>query len=106
MKHRRAAKIDSNQPDIVKALRKIPGVTVEVNHDDILVGHKDKTYWFEIKEESTVSPVTGKVQPSKIKDSQHKLLAEWAGHYQIVWNLGQIFKAIGMEPGSWHYYDV
>ena len=96
MKHRRAAKIDANQPEIVKALRKIPHVTVQVGMDDILVGYRDKTYWFEIKEPETVSTVTGQVQPSKIKDSQHKLIAEWKGHYQIVWNIDQILEAIGV----------
>ncbi len=95
-KHRRAAKIDGNQPEIVDALRDIPGVTVQVGMDDILVGYKGITYWFEIKEPECVSNVTGQVQPSKIKDSQHKLLAEWKGHYQIVWHIQQILKAIGL----------
>lgn len=37
-KHRYAASVDKNQPEIVKALRKIPGVTVQVGMDDILIG--------------------------------------------------------------------
>ena len=93
-KYRRAAKIDHNQPEIVKALRNIPDVTVEVGKDDILVGFKGKTYWFEIKEPETVSPKTGEVRPSAIKPSQHKLLAEWKGHYAIVWNINQILEQI------------
>lgn len=96
-KHRRAAKIDANQPEIVKALRKIPAVSVQVGMDDILVGYQGLSYWFEIKEPECVSTVTGEVQPSKIKDSQHKLLAEWQGHYQIIWNVDQIIEAIGYE---------
>ena len=95
MKHRRAAKVDSNQPEIVKQLRKIPGVTVQVSMDDILVGYKGANYWFEIKEPKTVSNVTGQVIPSEIKDSQYKLLAEWKGHYSIVWTFEQIQKEIG-----------
>ena len=94
MKYRRAAKIDSNQKEIVKSLRGIPGVTVEVEHDDILVGHKGLTYWFEIKDKSTVSGVTGEVRPSKKKASQKKLEAEWKGHYEIVWTLEQILDRI------------
>ena len=93
-KHRRAAKVDGNQGDIVDALEAIPGVSVEVGHDDILVGYQGKTYWFEIKEPSTVSPVTGEVRPSEIKPSQKKLKAEWKGHYQIVWDVDQIIEAI------------
>lgn len=76
------------------ALRKIPGVSVEIGHDDIMVGHKGKTFWFEIKETSTVSKITGEVVPSAIKKSQKDLLAGWKGHYQIVWNIDQIIEAI------------
>lgn len=95
-KHRRAARIDKNQPEIVKALRGIAGVTVQLGMDDILVGYKGKSYWYEIKEPDTVSKVTNEVQPSKIKDGQHKLLAEWKGHYKIVWNVDQILEDIGI----------
>ncbi len=93
-KHRRAAKIDKNQPFIVDTLRDIPGVTVQVGMDDILVGYKGKNFWFEIKEPETVSKRTGKVNPSKIKESQYKLLENWAGHYSIVWNIDQILAEI------------
>lgn len=37
-KHRYSPRSDANQPEIVKALRKIPGVTVQVGMDDILIG--------------------------------------------------------------------
>ena len=99
-KWRKAAKVDSNQPEIVKALRLIPGVTVEVNHDDLLVGRLGQNYWIELKEPETVSPVTGKVRPSAIKDSQHKLLVEWQGQYAICWELEQILEIIGVTKSS------
>jgi len=86
-KHRRAAKIDSNQPAIVKALRKINGVTVELNHDDILVGYKGITYWFEIKN------INGK---NRKQESQIKLEKEWKGHYRIVSNIDEILFDIGL----------
>ena len=95
-KYRRAAKIDSNQPEIVDALRGIPGVTVQVGMDDILVGHKGRNYWFEIKEPGFVSKKTGSVLKSGIKDSQHKLLEHWTGHYSIVWNVDQILAEMGI----------
>ena len=82
-KWRKAAKIDANQPEIVKDLRKL-GYSVELNHDDILVGHNGKTYWFEIK--------TG--PKAVVKPSQHKLLAEWKGHYKIVWTTEMIIKEL------------
>lgn len=96
MKHRYAAKIDKNQPEIVKALRAIPGVTVELSHDDILVGYKGRTFWYEIKEPGAVSKTTGEILESEKKTSQIKLEAEWKGHYKIVWNVDQIINELGV----------
>ena len=92
-KYRRAAKIDRNQPAIVDALRRL-GYSVIVGHDDILVGHNGKTFWFEIKEPETVSKKTGRINDSSIKDSQKELLATYKGHYKIVWNVQQIIDDI------------
>ncbi|MHB1938447.1 MAG: hypothetical protein ACYCOR_17965 [Acidobacteriaceae bacterium] len=87
----RARKIDANQRQIVKTLRSVPGVTVAVGHDDILVGrHVDgipRTFWFEIKRPARVS---------RKQASQVKLAAEWRGHYQIVSTLDEILTAIGL----------
>jgi len=82
-KYVRHKKIDANQPEIVKDLRAM-GYSVELGHDDILVGAHGKTYWFEIK--------TG--PRAEIKESQEKLLAEFKGHYKIVWNLEMIREEI------------
>ena len=81
-KYRQAARVDSNQSEIVDMLRQIPGISVSVGHDDILVGHLGKTYWYEIK----VS------EKSPIKSSQTRLLKEWRGHYKIVWSLNMILE--------------
>ena len=56
------------------------------SHDDILVGHKGSTYWFEIK--------TG--PKADIKDSQRRLLKTWAGHYKIVWSIDMILEDLGL----------
>lgn len=93
-KYRRAAKIDANQPGIVQFLRRLPGVTVEVGHDDILVGYCNRTFWFEIKEPGMVGK-DGTIRESEKKDSQKRLEAEWAGHYRIVWDIYQILEEIG-----------
>lgn len=85
MKHRRAAKVDANQNEIVAELRKLDGITVEVGHDDILVGYGGRTYWFEVK--------TG--PRAEIKATQTKLLDSWEGHYAIVWSAQMILAAIG-----------
>lgn len=81
---RRAKKIDANQPGIVKALRAIPGVTVELDHDDMLVGYKGRTYWYELKD--------GKPTESKIKPDQYRIWETFTGHYKIVWTLDQILE--------------
>ena len=96
-KWRQAAKVDANQSDIVKQLRKL-GYSVQVGHDDILVGHKGKTLWYEIKDpEKTLSKKTGELLPSAIKLSQQALMSTWSGHYQIVWTLEQILADIASE---------
>lgn len=92
---RRAAKVDENQSAIVKALRSIPGVTVEVGHDDILVGFKGRTFWFEVKRPECVSKRVKEILASQITDSEKKRLEEWSGHYRIVWELDQILADIG-----------
>jgi hypothetical protein len=92
-KYRRAAKVDSNQPAIVDELRRC-GYSVEVNHDDILVGYQGRTYWYEIKELGVISKKNQQVRPSEIKDSQKKLLENFKGHYKIVWTAQQIIEDI------------
>tara|TARA_R110002126_G_scaffold1757_9_gene10591 strand:- start:1801 stop:2067 length:267 start_codon:yes stop_codon:yes gene_type:complete len=86
-KSRWAAKVDANQPGIVKALRKIPGVMVEVGMDDILVGYKYRTFWYEIKAS----------EKAAIKPHQKELREMWPGHYKIVWTLEMILDDMGIN---------
>ena len=87
---RRAKKVDSNQADIVKALRTMAGVTVSLDHDDIFVGYRGLNYWFEIKNPGAVSKKTGKIKESAKKESQKILEQFWCGHYRIVSSLDEI----------------
>ena len=80
---------DSNQTEVVKALRKIPGVSVEVGHDDLLVGYKGVTYWYELKDK--------KPSPSQIKPSQYKIWETFTGHYRIVWSIDMILEDMGIK---------
>jgi len=89
MPRRRADRVDANQPEIVKALRKLDGVTVQVGMDDILVGYEGRSYWFEIK--------TG--PKAHVKESQLKLLDNWKGHYSIVWSVEMITNELGYKNG-------
>jgi hypothetical protein len=74
---RRAAKIDDNQNDVVKALRAI-GATVRIvtqggGLPDLLVGYRGHTILMEIKD--------GKKPPSarKLTEAEQKFFDEWRG---------------------------
>jgi len=77
---RRADRVDANQPQIVKELRKA-GFSVEVGHDDILVGKWGITAWIEIK-----------TKTGKLKAAQEKLLEEWQGAYAIARSTEDVLK--------------
>ena len=92
--------VDHNQKAIVDALLDIPGVSVEVGHDDIFVGFKGRNYWFEIKDPRTVSPKSGKIREKEKKKSQIELEQRWTGHYRIVSNIDEILQDIDRH-GDW-----
>lgn len=95
---RRAARIDDNQNGIVEALRGIPGVTVALQHDDMLVGYKGQTYWYEVKNPARCFLANGVTfKKGAIKPSQTKIRAAWTGHYKIVWSLQMILDDIGIK---------
>ncbi len=95
-KHRLKARTDSNQNEIIEKLRQIPGVTVELSHDDFLVGFRGKTYWFELKNQDCVSKKTGKILETKIKEDQKRIRGTFTGHYRIVSSFDEILKEIGL----------
>ena len=90
------SRTDTNQPEIVKALLKIPGITIELNHNDFLLGYKGKTYWFEVKNPDKVSKRSGEVLETGIRPDQKTLRATWTGHYKINWTLEQVLEEIGI----------
>ena len=89
------ARCDQNQAAIVHVLRRIPRVTVAVNHDDILCGHNGITYWFELKTPDQRKK-NGEWKAGALKDSQEELLKNWRGHYSIVSSLEEIMVEIGL----------
>ena len=91
-------KTDQNQKDIVRDLRKIPGITVDLDHDDILVGYRGKTYWFEIKNPERITKA-GRPWKDKgqTQQKQGELEENWKGHYQIVWKIEQILEQLNIE---------
>lgn len=93
---RRKDKVDNNQAKIVSDLEKLPGITVETGHDDILVGYNGKTFWFEIKNPDRCrSEKTGKLLDSCLKDDQKRIKETFTGQYDIVFSVGEILVIIG-----------
>ena len=81
----RRAKVDSNQKEIVKALR-VAGATVAHTHTvgdgfpDIVVGHHGRNYLFEIKDGGKV-PSAQKLTPK-----EEAFFASWRGLVHVVNN--------------------
>ncbi len=88
---RRAARIDNNQKEIVESLEDIPNLTVAKGHDDILVGFRGATYWYEIKNPDRARK-DGSMHDNALQDSQKKLKEKWQGHYKVVTCLDDILK--------------
>jgi hypothetical protein len=96
---RRKKKIDSNQTELVRQLRSIPGVTVVTDKDDLLIGRvvngEPRTFWVEIKNPAVVKK-NGELQKSALRNSQKKIKQEWKGQYLVAWTLEQILQEIGI----------
>ncbi len=93
---RRAARIDANQPSIVRALRMVPGVSVAITSQlgkgfpDIAVGRKGKTYLFEIKDPAK-SP-----SARELTKHEEEFHANWTGHVDTVLTVEEILTIMGM----------
>ena len=100
MKHlRKAARQDSNQKEIVNFLRDIPGVTVELNHNDFLLGYKSRTYWFELKNPERKLK-DGTIKESAIRPEQIRLQQNFTGHYKVVSSIKEILDEIGINVSA------
>jgi hypothetical protein len=85
---------DSNHAEIIKALRKIPNLSVFSTHEvgkgfpDIVIGYKGINYLIEIKD--------GNKPPSarKLTDSEVKFHQDWRGQIKIVNNLDEVLNLL------------
>ena len=93
---RRAARVDGNQAEIVKALRQI-GASVATCHavgqgfPDICVGYNGDTFLLEIKD-PTKPKGDQKLTPLQVEWHQ-----SWRGHVAVVKTVQQALEAIGVE---------
>ena len=91
---RQAARIDANQPDIIKALRSV-GASVQPLHTvgagcvDLAVGFRGANYLLEVKD--------GRQPPSKrrLTPDEEKWHAEWRGHVAVVNSVDEALQEIG-----------
>ena len=97
---RRAARIDANQPEIVRVLREA-GATVQPLHTvgkgcpDLVVGYNGQNYLLEIKDPTAVNKA-GKFRPSHRDRDHADWHVNWRGQVQIVWSAVEALQAIGV----------
>jgi hypothetical protein len=96
---RRAARVDSNQYEIVQALRGIPDLSVAVTSrvgqgfPDLVVGYRGATFLFELKD-----PTKPKAD-QELTPEQTKFHAAWKGQIQKVFSLKEIITTLtGWNP--------
>jgi len=85
---------DSNHAEIIKALRKIPNLSVFSTHEvgkgfpDIVIGYKGINYLIEIKD--------GKKSPSqrKLTDAELDFHLSWNGQIDTIKNLDELLQII------------
>lgn len=90
---RRAARIDANQQEIVKALQQLgasvaPLSTVGSGMPDLLVGYRGKNFLLEVKDGSKV-PSARTLTPDQI--AWH---AAWKGDTRVVYSIDEAIKVV------------
>jgi hypothetical protein len=85
---------DSNHAEIIKALRKIPNLSVFSTHEvgkgfpDIVIGYKGINYLIEIKD-GNKPPSARKLTPDEVKFHQ-----DWKGQITIIKNIDELLEII------------
>lgn len=89
-----AAKIDSNQNEVIKSLRQIPGVTIAITSQlgggfaDFLLGYKGVNFMIELKD-GAKSPSQRKLTPD-----EEKFHAAWSGQISVCNSFEDVFALI------------
>ena len=89
---------DDNQAELVRQLRKIPGVSVEPSLadlgkglPDIMVGFHGRTWLFEVKDPSK-SP-----SRRRLTGDEQDWHDAWTGHVDVAETLDDVLQAIGWQ---------
>lgn len=97
---RRAAKVDDNQPDIVKALRSVGASVTSLaavgdGVPDLLVGYRRETHLLEVKDGAKAKSA------QRLTEAQVDWHATWTGRPAvIVRTVDEALAAIGIRPVS------
>lgn len=88
------ARVDDNQKEIVKELRKINGISVvSIGKPlDLLVGYYGRTFLIEIKNPN------GKDRRGPSWESQQDFMKDWHGHSAVADSVSQVLAIIGYVP--------
>jgi hypothetical protein len=92
MRGNRPHRVDQNQPDIVKSLRSIPGVSVFETHmvgrgfPDLACGYRGKTSLIELK-----------VKGASLTLPEQGFQLYWTGDVSVCYCLDDVLKAIGVK---------
>jgi hypothetical protein len=93
----RVKRADSNQPGLVKQIRKIPGVSVVSIHTvgngvpDLIIGHKGRTYLAEVKD-------PGKSQSRKrLTADEEEFHKMWTGHVEVIETIDDVLKMLKLQ---------
>jgi hypothetical protein len=90
----RGKRIDANQNEVVKSLRKIPGVSVAITsamgkgYPDLNVGYKGITYLFELKDGNKTA------SQKKLTEDELQWHSKWTGHVAVVECVDDIIEII------------
>lgn len=96
----RVRKVDNNQPELVKQIRRLPGVTVVLTHIvgngfvDAVIGFMGRNYLAEIKDPSQ-PPSKRKLTPDE--ENFHK---QWTGQISVVETIDDVIKILGLTNNS------
>lgn len=97
----RAAKVDANQAEIVRALREA-GASVWITsslgggYPDLTVGYQGRTYLLEVKNPAA-APADQRLTPA-----QEQFVTSWKGHWTLVMTPEQALQAIGYNSAHVH----
>ena len=84
----RAAKVDANQPEIVKALRKLGWYVLIIsqlkNCCDLMISKNGRTIAIEVKDGAKPKST------QKLSEGEKKFMSEWQGEYKIIASLDDL----------------